>query len=88
MVFSSANICFVGLFQVYENQRANRLEIFSEVITLCTLYLLLLFTDFVPPSRTRYNIGFFFIALVGGVLAFRLSLIYVATFKSMCNRCK
>lgn len=64
MFVSSAFIILVGWVQPFDSRLANRMEMFTECVTLGTLYLLLVFTDFVPLPETRYSMGFVFIALI------------------------
>ena len=54
----------MGWYRPYETEKANRLELFTECVTVIALYTLMLFTDFVPAAETRYTCGAFFIALI------------------------
>ena len=83
MFISTFYIIVVGWVQPFESKLANRLETFTECITLGTLYLLMLFTDFVPESETRYAMGFVFIALVLLFAAVHLTVLAIESFKSL-----
>ena len=47
MALSTALIIIIGWARPFESQYLNRLELFSEYVTTCTLYTVMLFTDFV-----------------------------------------
>ena len=64
MAVSTFFVIFVGWYMPFDTNKANRLEIFTECVTVFALYILMLFTDFVPGAETRYYCGAFFIALV------------------------
>ena len=83
MLISTFYIIIVGWVQPFESKLANRLETFTECITLGTLYLLMLFTDFVPESETRYALGFVFIALVLLFAAVHMTVLVIVSYKSL-----
>ena len=64
IVVSTACIIVVGWYMPYDSLRANRLELFTECVTLCVLYSLIMFTDFVGDPETRYTCGKVFMALM------------------------
>ena len=51
-------------FYPMEDIFANRMEIFCELVNLCLMYHLLLFTDFVQDPNLRYWIGYSFIGFM------------------------
>ena len=61
---SLALLMILQLGQPMESRFANNMETFNEVITLCILYLLMTFSDFVPDPQTRNESGKAFIAVV------------------------
>ena len=75
MAFSMAYIGTVAWYRPFETALANRLEIFTECVTLGALYTLMLFTDFVPEAQTRYMCGVYFIGLLMVYLAVHLIVI-------------
>ena len=47
MALSTALLIIIGWIRPFESRYLNRLELFSEYVTTCTLYTVMLFTDFV-----------------------------------------
>ena len=64
MAVSTACIIVVGWYMPYDSLKANRLELFTECVTLGVLYTLIMFTDFVSDPETRYSCGKVFMALM------------------------
>ena len=53
-------IIMIGWYRPYESNFANNMELFNECVTLITLYIMFLFTDFVGESETRSYLGIAF----------------------------
>ena len=90
MIVSTTFMIIVGWYRPFDTATANRLEIFTECITLGVLYTLMLYTDFVPEAADRYTCGPIFIALIMVYLAVHLSVIaFVAGLnaRQSCRRC-
>ena len=66
-MISTSLIIIVGWNRPFDSFTANTMEIFSECISIVCLYSFLLFTDFVPEARTRYECGW---AFMGAVILF------------------
>ena len=64
MLISTVFIIVVGWFKPFDSLRSNRLELFTECVTLGVLYTLIMFTDFVGDPETRYTCGKVFMALM------------------------
>ena len=64
MLTSTWIIIFVGWFRPLESNFANNMELFTEVVTMFTLYLNMCFTDFVGEPATRSALGWVCISIV------------------------
>ena len=59
------------------SRRANQLEIFNEITMLMLLYILLLFTQFVPSAAARYNCGYAYMFVNGANILTHLIIMVV-----------
>ena len=57
-------VIFMGWFRPLDTRFANNMEMFNEIITLCALYLMLCFSDFVGDPETRSFCGIAFISVI------------------------
>ena len=64
MAISTFYIIVVGWYRPFETWKANKLELFTETITLGVLDCLMMFTNFVSDPETRYSCGNLFIAVI------------------------
>ena len=90
MIVSTAFIIIVGWYRPFETAASNRLQLFTECITLGALYTMMLFTDFVPDAKDRYICGSIFIALLMIYLVVHLTVIMRVSglnARQSCRRC-
>ena len=64
------------------------METFNELVTMGTIYLLMLFTDFVPRPEERHLSGFFLIGLVSVYALVHVGLLSIDTFKKVRHQIK
>lgn len=57
-------LIFLGWSRPLDSNFANNMEIFNEVISILTLYCLMLFSDFISDPAARAVCGYGFIAIV------------------------
>ena len=57
-------VIFMGWFRPLDTSFANNMEMFNEIITLCALYLMMCFSDFVGDPETRSLCGIAFIFVI------------------------
>ena len=72
-------VYFVSVWP-FESVKLTKLEIFNELAAVIMCYFTLSFTDWVPYARTRYDIGWAFIAVTCLHLATHLALLIYETF--------
>ena len=58
-------VILIGWFRPLDSKFANNIEIFNEIISIFTLYMMMCFSDFVPKAEDRSNIGIYFISILG-----------------------
>ena len=63
MMFTLGTLILIQAYQPYETKYANKTETFHEMAILFLIYVALCFTDFVPDSEARYNMGYVYLAL-------------------------
>ena len=63
MMFTLGTLILILNYQPYETKYANKTETFHELAILFLIYVALCFTDFVPESEVRYNMGYVYLAL-------------------------
>ena len=88
MVISVLVISYLISFNVFQDSRFNKLEIFNEVCTILTLYAVLYFTDIIYDVEYRYNVGWIFILIVAVNVLVHGSLMLIDTCKTSCLKCK
>ena len=91
MMISTAFIIVVGWFRPFDSSKANKLEMFTECVTMGVCYCLMLFTDFVGDPETRFKCGNFFIAIVILYAVVHLSVllhIFLMNVTRNCRWCK
>ena len=64
-----------------ESKFANNVEIGNEYTTLTLAYFLMCFTDFVPESSTRYDLGAYYIYVKFANIGVHL---FIMLFSSVC----
>ena len=82
MALSTALLIIIGWVRPFESRYLNRLELFSEYVTTCTLYTVMLFTDFVQKAEGRHFCGYIFITIV---MLFALVHIGLITLSSLAR---
>lgn len=65
IIISTLLIILIGWHRPLESAFANNLELFNEIVTMMTLYLMFCFSDWVPDPEARSNCGFAFISVLG-----------------------
>ena len=78
---STALVILIGWHRPLESSFANNMELFSEVTTVCVLYMVMCFSDFVGEPATRNTCGVAFI----GIVAFFLAIHLMFLIGSMCK---
>ena len=51
-------------FKPFEENFYTGIEVLNEITVIFLLYFMLMFTDWVPSSELRYDLAWFFIAIV------------------------
>ena len=78
---SMALIIFIGWHRPLDSHFANNMELFNEMTTLGSFYLVMCFTDFVGEPATRNICGWAFV----GLLSFFLTVHLLFLFGSVCK---
>ena len=78
---STALIILIGWHMPLESKFANAMELFNEVTTLCTLYMVMGFSDYVGDPNTRSLCGRAFI----GIVVFFMATHLLVLVGSMCK---
>ena len=86
--YATLALIFILWSRPLESSFTIKVEVFNEVVTIMLCYLLMLFTDFVPLSETRYTIGFGYIGIVCFMALVHLLLIVCPILKLLYSRCK
>ena len=76
-------IILVGWYRPLVSSFANNMELFNEIITLCTLYLMMCFSDFVVDPETRSLCGFSFIAVICLYAATHIFFLLTSVYRQM-----
>ncbi len=87
-VMQLASACYIILFQPFEEQLINRLEIMNEVTTLLLIHLIYLFTPLVESQVLKYNLGFAFICMLVGCIAVHLFFLFKNIFRQIIKKIK
>ena len=80
---STALVILLGWFQPLDSTFANRMELLNELTTMCILYMVMCFSDFVGDPATRHMCGFIFIGVLGTFLAIHVYFIAVSIYKAL-----
>ena len=78
---STALVILIGWHRPLDSSFANNMELFNEAITVCVLYMVMCFSDFVGDPVTRSLCGRAFI----GIMAFFLATHLLFLFGNMCK---
>jgi len=76
-------IIYLGIKRPHIHRGKNKLYLANEFLLIISMYILVCFTDFVPISETRYNIGYGQIVTLG--IAGAINLIYTLV-ESLCQQ--
>ena len=88
-IYLSLFMCFLlQWFLLQESRFANNMETFNEVTMILLAYLLFCFTDIVPKSETRSNIGLIYIGISLGNIAVHLFFMLGTSFLAIKVKCK
>lgn len=75
MVTSLFCLCFILLFKPYKTWLNNMVEMLNECFVILTVYIMHGFSFFIPSRKVRYDIGWFYISVVGIVFLLNLAVI-------------
>ena len=75
---------FLQRCKPFDNWFENHLQTFNQIITVCILYLMMCFTDFVSEPEMRYNLGYAQMGLLGILVL----LTGISVLVSECKTCK
>lgn len=81
-IFSS--LAFIKIlmdFKPMEDKFIYYLEILNEINMLYFNYSMFLFTELVPNVETRYDVGYFFVAMSAAILSFNLAIVSWSMYK-------
>ena len=81
-------IIYLGHVWPFESFLLTKLEMFNEVVSVLICYFMMIYTDWVPSSETRYLTGWCFIALLFIHLVSHLSLLIAASFVDLKSKSK
>jgi hypothetical protein len=73
MVTSMFCLCFILLCWPYKTKLNNVVEMLNECFVILTVYIMHGFSFFIPSRDVRYDIGWFYIGIVGVVFILNLS---------------
>ena len=73
MVSSMFCLCFILLCWPYKTKLNNVVEMLNECFVILTVYIMHGFSFFIPSRDVRYDIGWFYIGVVGVVFILNLS---------------
>ena len=88
MLISTGIIILVGWYRPLESNFANNMMMFTEVVTQCTLYLTMCFTDFVGEPATRSLCGWVCIGTVSFYAAVHITFLVGSVWKSLRHCCR
>jgi len=86
LLINTLQIIYTTTYLPYVDMSTNIQELVNEYIFLLILYLLPLYTDFVPSSIQRYNIGWVGCALLGVLLLVNVIISFQTIIKGYCAR--
>ena len=66
----------------------NKQEIANEVAVLLCSYLLLCYTEFVPESKTRYQVGWAHMCIIGFNVLMNLGIMLCVIFSNCKRSCR
>ena len=68
-------LCFMLLHMPYTTLLNNVVELLNECIVILTVYIMHGFSFFMPDRNVRFDLGWFYIGLIGFACVFNLSVI-------------
>lgn len=81
-------IVFYGYCIPLESRHCNRMAMFDETVTICILYMLMLFSDFLPNAGLRSRAGETYIVIVCVYAATHMMFMYYDTIRSTFIRAR
>jgi len=88
MYLSMAVIIMIGLSEPLKTKKLNRIELFNEVFTLLTVYHLMIFTDFVPKTETKFLMGWSVIGVTSFNMLINILVVLIDTSRVWIISCK
>ena len=88
LAFCFFSIIFVYINRPFEEDIANKLDMFNEVTTVVLLYMIYNFSDLIPDEENRYLVGYFFVAILFINLSVHLTLIGISIFRDLRDKFK
>jgi len=73
MMSSMFCLCFMLLYMPYTTLLNNVVEMLNECFVILTVYIMHAFSFFIPERNVRFDIGWFYIGLVGFACVLNLS---------------
>ena len=89
LLTSKLIVILVGWYRPFDTAFANNMELFNELVSLGSLYLMMSFSDAVGDPKTRSYYGYAFIGLMGVYVAVHIGfLVYdlVLQVRQACRR--
>ena len=86
--FSFAMIIYLGYVWPFVSHSITKTEIFNEIIAILLCYFMLCFTDWIPGARTRYQMGWIFIAVICVHLGTHLSILANNLYRNIRHKAK
>ena len=70
-------IILIMWYRPLDSKFANNIETFNEVVTCWTLYLMMLFSDYVPKAEDRNTFGIAFIVVLCGYAGVHFTFLFL-----------
>ena len=80
---STALVILLGWFRPLDSAYANNMEILTEMATLCILYMVCCFSNYVPEPETRHLCGFAFIGILATFVAIHLVMLLYGAYMAL-----
>lgn len=87
-VCSLGLIFYIQWYKPFLHPRMARIETFNELVEILLLYLMQMFTHFVPDAEIRYTLGWVFIAVLACYLAVHFTMLIRSSVGVTIFKCK
>ena len=67
---------------------SNAIQIFNELVVLTCVWLMFVFTNYVPSPETRYDLAFFFLYLIAADMILNVLYLILTIVKKIYSACR